>query len=205
MTDDVKARLSKYGLEARACEDEPRLTELVSGDETYGPYSAYELEELAVLLDAITAPLERRIAELEAKTGRYRDAREIVIKEHTQTIETLARIDAENARLRNVCANFEVRDPDDDGDVWLILRGVGTTGKAAVNLGSKERFSAQIGLLLEEDRRAALQQGVRLDLADGSSVTFAGNGSPIKSMADGGVSVGEMDDATLQQKGQENE
>lgn len=58
--------------------------------------------------------------------------------------------------LKGVAENFEFRGPDDDGLVWLILHGNGTTGRAMVNLGPAGGVTAQVALHLEHDRRAAI-------------------------------------------------
>jgi hypothetical protein len=56
----------------------------------------------------------------------------------------------------SVLKNFEIRGPDNDGLLWLILHGHGTSGQAMVSLGSPARIAGQVALLLEEDRRRAL-------------------------------------------------
>ena len=58
--------------------------------------------------------------------------------------------------LLEVCENFQITGPDDDGLVWLVLHGNGTKGKAAVNLGNKDQIVSQVALLLEEDRAFAV-------------------------------------------------
>lgn len=60
--------------------------------------------------------------------------------------------------LKAVADAFEVTGPDADGLVWLVLRGSGTTGRAMVSLGSSARVAAQVALLLEEKRRAAVDK-----------------------------------------------
>ena len=60
------------------------------------------------------------------------------------------------AALEAVVRNFEIRGPDDDGLVWMVFHGHGTTGQGAVNFGTKDRLVAQVALALEQDRRAAL-------------------------------------------------
>jgi hypothetical protein len=62
----------------------------------------------------------------------------------------------ERDQLLALARNFEVTGPDDDGLVWLVLRGEGTSGKAMFNLGSADRLVAQVALHLEADRRAAI-------------------------------------------------
>jgi len=52
--------------------------------------------------------------------------------------------------------NFEVTGPDDDGFVWLVLHGNGTSGKAMFNLGAADQIAVQVALHLEADRRAAI-------------------------------------------------
>lgn len=58
--------------------------------------------------------------------------------------------------LRRLAENIEITGPDDDGLVWLVLHGRGTTGKAMFNLGGNQRVAAQAARLFEQDRRAAL-------------------------------------------------
>lgn len=54
-------------------------------------------------------------------------------------------------------SSFEVKPPDGDGDVWMTMKH--SAGSAMLNLGKAERITAQVGQLLEEDRRAALVGG----------------------------------------------
>lgn len=77
-------------------------------------------------------------------------------KERDEAAAELRRLDALNAELVSVLENFEVRAPDEDGLVWLVLHGNGTTGKAMFNLRSATRLAAQVALLLEESRITAL-------------------------------------------------
>jgi hypothetical protein len=67
-----------------------------------------------------------------------------------------------------VLENFEIRGPDDDGLLWLILHGRGTSGRGMFNLGSSTHIAGQVALLLEEDRRRALASITlpKLDLSD---------------------------------------
>lgn len=60
------------------------------------------------------------------------------------------------AELRAVLQNFSIQGPDDDGLMWLIMHGRGTTGQGMVNLGERQRLCAQLAVMLEEDRRTAL-------------------------------------------------
>jgi hypothetical protein len=63
----------------------------------------------------------------------------------------------EQREALQVLGNFEIAGPDDDGLLWLVLHGDGTTGKAMFNLGAcSDRLAGQVALLLEQDRRAAL-------------------------------------------------
>lgn len=57
-----------------------------------------------------------------------------------------------------VASNFEIQGPDDDGMVWLVLHGHGTTGRAMVRIGHKSLICAQVALELEADRAAALRK-----------------------------------------------
>ena len=59
---------------------------------------------------------------------------------------------------RATITNFEIKGPDDDGVLWLVLHGNGTTGRAMFNLGSEAFISGKVAALLEQDRRAALAQ-----------------------------------------------
>lgn len=58
--------------------------------------------------------------------------------------------------LLAVAESFEVRAPDADGDVWLVIKEAGVRGEGAVNLGKADRIVAQVALFLEESRRAAV-------------------------------------------------
>lgn len=60
--------------------------------------------------------------------------------------------------LKSVSDNFEITGPDDDGFVWLVLHGNGTTGKAMFNLGKADMLAVQVALHLESDRRAAISK-----------------------------------------------
>jgi len=55
-----------------------------------------------------------------------------------------------------IAKNFQITGPDDDGMVWLILHGNGTTGQAMVNLGHHSYIVAQVALHLEADRKEAV-------------------------------------------------
>lgn len=55
--------------------------------------------------------------------------------------------------------NFEIRGPDADDLVWLVLHGKGTIGAGMVNLGRSMQLVAQVALRLEEQRRATLSEG----------------------------------------------
>jgi hypothetical protein len=70
--------------------------------------------------------------------------------------DELQRLRAEVGALRAVVNNFEITGPDEDGLVWLVLRGYGITGKAMINLGTAARIVVQVALALEQDRRAAI-------------------------------------------------
>ena len=58
--------------------------------------------------------------------------------------------------MTNITSNFEITGPDDDGLLWLVLHGSGTTGRAMFNLGSASSLAGQVAMLFEVDRRAAL-------------------------------------------------
>lgn len=58
--------------------------------------------------------------------------------------------------LLAVAQNFQITGPDDDGLMWLVLHGNGTTGRAIFNLGSKDQLAGKVAAVLEEDRRAAI-------------------------------------------------
>lgn len=60
------------------------------------------------------------------------------------------------ARLFALANNFYIKGPDDDGLLWLVLRGNGTSGQAMFNLGGAECFAGQVALMLEQDRCAAI-------------------------------------------------
>lgn len=55
--------------------------------------------------------------------------------------------------------NFQITGPDEDGVVWLLLHGSGTTGKAMFSLGSVERIAVQVALHLETERQSSLAKG----------------------------------------------
>lgn len=66
------------------------------------------------------------------------------------------RLIAAAPELKSLADNFEITGPDDDGLLWLVLHGGGTTGKAMFNLGRAIGVAGQVALLLEQDRRAAI-------------------------------------------------
>lgn len=70
--------------------------------------------------------------------------------------EQVARMQAQRDTLLAVLQNFEITGPDDDGLVWLILNGNGTSGKGMFNLGEPANTDAQVALALEQDRTAAI-------------------------------------------------
>jgi hypothetical protein len=67
-----------------------------------------------------------------------------------------ARLICAAPELKAVADNFQINGPDEDGFIWLVLHGNGTTGKAMFNLGNADGIAWQVALLLEEDRRAAI-------------------------------------------------
>lgn len=58
--------------------------------------------------------------------------------------------------LLAIAQNFEITGPDDDGLMWLVLHGNGTTGRAMFNLGSKDQLAGKVAAALEEDRLSAI-------------------------------------------------
>lgn len=77
--------------------------------------------------------------------------------EHHKTMaEALASALKQRNQLLAICKNFDIRGPDDDGLVWLVLHGNGTTGKAMVNLGEYGTVATQVALHLEAERAAAV-------------------------------------------------
>jgi hypothetical protein len=75
----------------------------------------------------------------------------------------------EPADMRSLAQGFEVTGPDADGLLWLVLHGIGTTGKAMFNLGAASRVAGQVALLWERDRRAAL--ATPAPVAQGDTIT----------------------------------
>lgn len=61
-----------------------------------------------------------------------------------------------NKELLAVVNNFRITDPDEDGCVWLVLNGNGTTGMAMFNLGNEDRIAVKTALHLESDRWSAI-------------------------------------------------
>ncbi len=72
-----------------------------------------------------------------------------------------ARLIAAAPELKAVSSNFEITGPDDDGQLWLVLHGNGTTGKAMFNLGRFLGIAGQVALLFEQDRRAAIAKATK--------------------------------------------
>ena len=71
--------------------------------------------------------------------------------------QEIATLKAKLATAQAVLRNFEIRKPDADGHVWLIMHGNGTTGQGALNLGAASRFVTKVAACLEEDRIRALR------------------------------------------------
>lgn len=86
---------------------------------------------------------------------RYPDQDERFEKE-TQERAANKRLIAAAPELKSIADNFQIKGPDEDGLIWLVLHGNGTTGKAIFNLGHAEGIAGQVALCLEEDRRAAI-------------------------------------------------
>lgn len=70
--------------------------------------------------------------------------------------EAMRFAEAQRDELLAVASNFEISGPDDDGLVWLILHGKGTTGRAMFQLGKPAQIAVQTAMHLEQDRRAAI-------------------------------------------------
>lgn len=77
------------------------------------------------------------------------DAMEHAINSHDELVAT-------NKELLAVVNNFHITEPDEDGCVWLVLNGNGTTGMAMFNLGNGDRIAAKVAIHLELDRKAAI-------------------------------------------------
>jgi len=81
-----------------------------------------------------------------------------------RTIETDAEIFAnacliaEAHAMKSLAESFEIREPDADGIVWLVIQGIpGVRGSAMFNLGNRTNgLPLQVARLLEQDRRAIL-------------------------------------------------
>lgn len=54
----------------------------------------------------------------------------------------------------DVCRNFEIKGPDDDGNYWLVLHGNGMNKKGAFNLGSARGIAGDVLRQMESDRRS---------------------------------------------------
>ena len=63
---------------------------------------------------------------------------------------------AMNKELLAIVNNFHITEQDEDGCVWLVLNGNGTTGMAMFNLGDGGRIAAKVALHLESDRKSAI-------------------------------------------------
>lgn len=88
--------------------------------------------------------------------GRDPDLGEVVIADIAHRSPANAHLISAAPDLKFIADSFEVTGPDDDGLIWLVLHGNGTTGKAMFNLGSASGLAAQVALSLERDRRAAV-------------------------------------------------
>jgi hypothetical protein len=58
--------------------------------------------------------------------------------------------------LLHIAESIKITGPDADGLVWLQIEDDGIDGLMAVNLGKRDRVVAQVALLFEESRRAAV-------------------------------------------------
>lgn len=85
-----------------------------------------------------------------------KEAPAIAIGESQKIADERALLIAAAPELKTVADNFQINGPDDDGLIWLVLHGNGTTGKAMFNLGRAEGIAGQVALCLEEDRCAAI-------------------------------------------------
>lgn len=70
--------------------------------------------------------------------------------------EIREKLESATEGLRKVCDNFYIKGPDEDGLLWLVLHGNGTTGRALFNLGRATRIAGQVALLFEQGREAAI-------------------------------------------------
>jgi len=68
------------------------------------------------------------------------------------------RLIAEAHAMKSLAESFEIREPDADGIVWLVIQGIpGVRGSAMFNLGNRTNgLPLQVARLLEQDRRAIL-------------------------------------------------
>ncbi|ELY1969535.1 hypothetical protein SL040_000761 [Aeromonas salmonicida] len=71
----------------------------------------------------------------------------------------IAELKSQRDELLALANNFQITGPDEDGVVWLLLHGSGTTGKAMFSLGSVERIAVQVALHLETERQSSLAKG----------------------------------------------
>ena len=102
--------------------------------------------------DALIALLERaEAAEKRTQRDCGEEACPYLVKANLAL--SVARADAE--RLRDALQEIEIAEPDADGIVWLKIKLHSGTG-AMVNLGTIERLTAQVGVLWNDHRRAAL-------------------------------------------------
>lgn len=69
-----------------------------------------------------------------------------------------ARLISAAPEMAEALLNFEIKGPDADGLVWLILHGRGTTGKGMLQIGHADTLIAQVAVSLEGDRLAALRK-----------------------------------------------
>lgn len=72
--------------------------------------------------------------------------------------EANARLISAAPEMAEALLNFEIKGPDADGLVWLILHGRGTTGKGMLQIGHADTLIAQVAVSLEGDRLAALRK-----------------------------------------------
>ena len=106
---------------------------------------------------------EEQVYKLNEKHGwfQYGDAQSDVSKAFANdAIEAYERMRSAAPYLLALAQNFEIKGPDDDGLVWLILNGNGTSAHAMFNLGSADQLVVEVALNLEEDRRTAIIKAI---------------------------------------------
>lgn len=88
------------------------------------------------------------------------EAEVAALRKDSEYLMASERLRAQAIEQRNellaVAENLEISCPDDDGLVWLILHGKGTTGRAMFQLGKPAQIAVQTAMHLEQDRCAAI-------------------------------------------------